>query len=303
MKIIDLKQKNDSVRSQAIEQLKVRLGGAPIVQPGIAQVALGTTAKSYLSNLTESSTITAVISSIGQIPQQVRDAQPANLPTFGIQPDVLSNFEVRDTHSTALQPVITDSPIQPIISLSELNVVNSAVTAPKVQLAAVETLTMRNLSNSVQTIAQQNPIVPIEHLAMIGTEASMSLRAADPVGIKPELSIFPSIVNSAPNLSGIGTLISLTPISTLSSPNPQPTTESNLASTFDGITVSGQADPVDVLVITVSALSPMFSRAHTGGVSNQSNTQNTEIGAYALEQHSILLISVQASSLSEAYSL
>ena len=303
MRLLDSSANIDIGRAPTDRLLELRLGGAPVVQPSIAQVSRGASAKSYLSNLTESSTITAVISSIGQVPQQVLEARPANHPTFTAQPESLAVLHLQESQSVSQQPVVTDTPIQLIVSLSEMGSSNAVITAPIQQLAPIQMPSSGNLSPSVQTIAEQQPVISIEYLGVTATWASIPLRALDLTGISSEMTPSQSMVNNAPNLSGIGTLINLTPISTLSSPTTQPIAQSNAASTFDGITVSGQADAIEVLVITTSGLNPLFSRANSVGLPTAPNTQNAEASGYALEQHSIILISVQSSALSEAYPL
>lgn len=303
MRLLDSSVNIDIGRAPTDRLLELRLGGAPVVQPSVAQLSLGASAKSYLSNLTESSAITAVISSIGQVPQQVLEARPANHPTFIAQPESLAALHLKESQSVSQQPVVTDTPIQLIVSLSEMGSGNAVITAPLQQSASIQMPSSGDVSPSVQTIAKQHPMISIEHLGVTATWTSIPLRALDLTGISSEMTLSQSMVNNAPNLSGIGTLINLTPISTLSSLTTQPITESNVASTFDGITVSGQADAIEVLVITTSGLNPLFSRANSGGLTSTPNTQYTENGAYALEQHSIILISVQASALSEAYPL
>lgn len=301
--MLDSSANIDIGRAQTDRLLELRLGGAPVVQPSVAQLSLGASAKSYLSNLTESSTITAVISSIGQVPQQVLESRPANHPTFTAQPEPLAALHLKESQSVSQQPVVTDTPIRLIVSLSEMGSGNAVITAPLQQSASIQMPSTGNVSPSVQTIAEQHPVISIEHLGVTATWTSIPLRALDLTGVSSEMTSSQSVVNNAPNLSGIGTLINLTPISTLSSLTTQPITESNVASTFDGITVSGQADTIEVLVITTSGLNPLFSRANSGGLPTAPNTQNAEASGYALEQHSIILISVQAPVLSEAYPL
>lgn len=281
---------------------KVSEARAPVVQPVSAKLSLGSTANSYLTNLAEVNAATAVISSIGQTPLSFLRGEKAN--NSQIFP---ANVEALDTHSVHLpsqennqQALLVNTPSQIIHSLSELS--------PNLQTLSVSSSQVKNADGTqtreaslVGFLTPQDQTTITEILSLANLSTSNTVNRSSVGEVPSTLSMNLAAANDTFNLSGLLTIINLMPISSVTSLSTSAGVASEFrelitAEVFEGITVSGQADSVDFLVINTSV---MPSR---GAVSaNFANIADTEISSYVVAQHSIILIGIVVTQTTEGF--
>lgn len=279
--------------------------GAPVVQPMVAKLSLGSTSNSYLTSLAEVSAATAVISSIGQTP-------PSRLSSEKIHNSEIpaTNAEALDSSAVHLprqedyqEVFLLDTPSQTIHSLSELSPHAQTLSISASRVVNSDTIQIEG-NGSTRFLASQDQtavteILSLNNIPTLNTANLLSVGEAN-----PNLGIGLAAANENFNLSGLLTIINLMPVSwvtTLSTNTEVMSALHDSADTqvFEGITVSGQADSIELIVINP------FSRAATtspGGEEdiNFANLASNEIGTYVVGQHSIVVIGILVTQTSEA---
>ena len=268
-----------------------RVLGAPIVQPEIAKVSLGSAANTYLSNLNESVTATAIISSLGQLPTSFLGSEKAQvLQALSTQPlNSTANYSLQ---TDVKQALLSEILVQEINSLSlGGSSVHSISTLPN-QLINIDNLQMGEVQHSVPLNAQHQTIsIELFSLA-VNTPPSYLVNLPTANGVVSSTNLTQVAANDTFNLAGLGSLINQTAISSVTNLGTSAQVRSEFqqpsSQVFDGITVSGQSDGIEFFIITSKAQTPV---AHSN-----SSIRVNDADAPVAAQHSIILISVSLTS-------
>ena len=274
-----------------------RLAGAPVVQPEVSKVSLGSVANPYLSNLTEAVTATAVISSIGQVPPSFLSGEKAQVPAGpSVQFQPLNLITSHAVQTNVAPSLLSDIPIQAISSLSEsasnIHAVSTVSTLPS-QPISVDNLQIGEARSNIAYVAQ-DPIISIELFSLASPTAVSPVGALSTGAVSSGVSMSQVAANDVFNLGGLSSLINQAAVSSVTtlSTGTQTVAESQQVAPqlFDGITVSGQADGIEFLIMATKAQTP-------------ASFINTDVSLFAVEQHSIILISVSMPQPTEAFGL
>ena len=281
--------------SQVTEILNARLG-SPVVPANSAKLSLGSTANSYLSNLAESSALSAVISSIGQMPHDLVNFKSS---TERSEPAVMQNLAEMKSSETGISTqkvLVADAPVQMIVSLSEVQTERAgAVSSLEAMALASPT---RVASEAIATSAISHEITGNRPaLASIETLASNDsvgfvAKTSNAVGNQPVQVPF-----EPPNVMILLSSVTISPINSLANQNSGDlSVKQELV--FEGITVSGNADSLDSPIAIRRFPLELFSSAADEDPSDlgmplsmDKNSQLSDTNqAQPVAQHSIILI-------------
>lgn len=287
---------------------EVRSLSAPVVEPTTAKLSLGATASPYLNNLAEMGSLTAVISSIGQIPSSRIESQAISRQDLELRSESIPITKQVSLDQVFQGSLLTDTPIQTIFSLSELRGNHSAdlVSSSQIQNSKITPIPQMSIAQEVQL---QGQVISIEYLSLANSPLSKSVSTVGSATVSAvNMGLAQRPANDEFNLSQISGLANSTPVSTLTSLS-TPTVadaKSRESMSFEGITVSGQADSLDFLIIISAVSNPAiapFQLPHDRAVASAMNTGLGEGAEIALPLHSIILISAPAAPVDEAFGI
>ena len=278
--------------------------------PLTAKVALGSTARPYLNNHSEAGSLTAVISSIGQIPSPRFESPAVTQDASATQFETAPSANHIPLERTLKEAVTADTPIQTIATLSESNENDPyAATTSSIQSQNSHPTPIEEVGHS-QNLAPSGEVIAIEYLSLANPLSPQALRMPLLTDVTTtSVRLAQSASNDEFNLSGLGGLVSLAPIATVTSLGTAlaPESRSNVSVLFEGITVSGQADSLDFLMAVGSIQNintPSFGQPITSVLASE--TTPVALGEEASSSftlHSIILISVPASSADEGFGI
>ena len=278
-----------------LDMLNAR-SGSPVVPANSAKLSLGSTANSYLSNLAESSALSAVISSIGRMPHDLVNFKS---PTDRSEPAVMQNLaEMKSSEmgASTQKVLVADTPVQMIVSLSEVEAERAGAVSTLEAMAFTNPSRVANESIATSAISHA---ITSDRPVLAGIE---TLASNDSVGFVAKTSN--AVANQPvqvpfepPNVMILLSSVTISPINSLAKQNSGDLSV-NQGLVFEGITVSGNADnsdsPIVISRFPIELMSRVADRDPSDlgmPLSMVKNSQPPDINqAEPIAQHSIILI-------------
>ena len=280
--------------SNQVDMLNVR-SGSPVVPANSAKLSLGSTANSYLSNLAESSALSAVISSIGQMPHDLVNFKSTSERS---EPPVMQNLiemNSSEMEVSTQKVLLADSPVQMIVSLSEVQTERAGAVSSLGDVAFTSPSRVANEAIASSTVSHtitgdRSALASIETLASndsVGLVAKTATTANQPVQVPFE----------SPNVMILLGAVTISPINSLANQNSGDlSVKQELV--FEGITVSGNADGSDLPIVIGRFPIELVSRVADGDpldlgmpqMIDKNSRPSVANEAESVAQHSIILI-------------
>lgn len=289
----------------ALRQVSSRPEGhlnASVVHAETPKLSLGSTANSHFSNLAQTNSLSAVITSLGQLATSLPNTLSAENTSMVQQAPLALQVRHHELPAEQQPELLANTEAVYIVNLSQTPAIEqtgllSPVTQPSI---ALQNFVVDSVL-SIQSLGNQ--VTAVEFSLASNLASSTTARLPDALIPRPAVNPISNAANDWMGATGIGTFIATTPVSSLTSLANQQAPEtvgtpSNNPS-FDGITVSGQADSADVLFVVMGALSrgaqspnnshfdqPALSE---GGMVSAYNAESG-VSPFALYQHTLVVV-------------